>query len=273
MFRIGHKLARSVHRKFSVELSVDVSERDGIRYLHLGNDTIQSAMRVADPVALELRYTRAVMMFLLFMPEAKSMLSIGLGGASIAKYVHRYLPAVRQRVVEINPQVIQVARSHFSLPDDDERLQIIAGDGAEYIGSHPQTTDILLLDAYSSSGLPPGLCSQEFFDQCVAALTGNGILITNLWGSDKRFDSYLRRIEQSFSGRALALATGRPGNILVFGFQSAAYDLRWSSLRERAKALAATHEIEFLDFVELLRDRNACNNHRLFLGDYEREII
>ena len=45
MFRIGHRLARSIHRKFADEGSVDVSESDGVRYLHLGNDTIQSAMR------------------------------------------------------------------------------------------------------------------------------------------------------------------------------------------------------------------------------------
>jgi spermidine synthase len=62
MFRIGHKLSRSVHRKFSGDSSVDVSESDGIRYLHLGSDTVQSAMRVKDPTALELRYSRGVMM-------------------------------------------------------------------------------------------------------------------------------------------------------------------------------------------------------------------
>lgn len=266
MFRLGQRLARSVHRALAENGSVDVSERDGVRYLHLGSDTIQSAMRLKDPYALELRYTRAVMMFLLFRPQAASMLAIGLGGASIARYVHHHLPGLHQRIVEINPQVVHVARSHFLLPPDDARLQIIEGDGADYIRDHPETADVLLLDAYGSSGLPSGLGTQAFFDECAAALTREGMLIANLWGSDKRFGVYLQRIEQSFDGRVLVLATGRPGNILVFGFRAVPCDLRWNSLRERARALEAEHGIEFLDFVERLRERNACNHHRLFLG-------
>lgn len=272
MFRIGQRFARSIHRKFSDETSVDVSESDGIRYLHLGSDTVQSAMRIINPTALELRYTRGVMMFLLFAPKVKTMLGIGLGGASIARYMHHHLPHIHHRVVEINPQVINIARSHFALPDDDERLQIIEGDGAEYIASHPETADVLLLDAYGSHGLPEELSSQTFFDQCASALTGEGVLIANLWGSDKRFDVYLQRIEQSFDGRVLVLTTGKPGNILVFGFKREPDDLRWTSLRERAKALEAEHQVEFLEFVERLRDRNPCNRHRLFLDADQKEI-
>lgn len=271
MFRIGHRLARSIHRKFVDETSVDVSESDGVRYLHLGNDTVQSAMRINSPAALELRYTRAVMMFQLFMPQAKTLLGIGLGGGSVARYIHHHLPQIHQRVVEINPQVIRIARSHFALPQDDQRLQIIEGDGAEYIASHPETADVLFLDAYSSHGLPDELSTQMFFDHCASALAQEGLLIANLWGSDKRFDVYLQRIEQSFDGRVLVLVTGRPGNILVFGFKREPDDLRWASLRERAKALEAESQIEFLDFVEKLRERNSCSNHRLFLGVHQKE--
>ncbi|CAG0962117.1 spermidine synthase [Methylophilaceae bacterium] len=271
MFRIGHRIARSIHRKFSDEQSVDVSESDGVRYLHLGSDTVQSAMRINNPTSLELRYTRGVMMFLLFMPEAKSMLGIGLGGASIARYIHHHLPALHQRVVEINPQVINVARSHFALPDDDERLQVIEGDGAEYIRNHPDTADVLFLDAYGSDGLPQELSSQGFFDDCAAALHHDGVLISNLWGSDKRFDIYLQRIEQSFGGRVLVMPTGKPGNILVFGFRRGPNDLRWSTLRERARALESRHRIEFLEFVEALRDRNPSTSNRLLLDAMERE--
>lgn len=272
MFRVGQRLARSIHRKFADENSVDVSESDGVRYLHLGNDTIQSAMRIINPTALELRYTRGVMMFLLFAPKAKNMLGIGLGGGSIARYMHHHLPHIHQRIVEINPKVISIARSHFALPDDDERLQVIKGDGAEYIANHPETTDILFLDAYSTHGLPEEISAQAFFDQCADALTADGLLITNLWGSDKRFDLYLQRIEQSFDGRVLVLATGKPGNILVFGFKREPDDLRWSTLRERAKALEAKYQLEFLDFLERLRDRNPSSPHRLFLDANQKEI-
>ena len=43
----------------SREVSVEVSEKDGIRSLHLGSETVQSSMRLADPTELVLSYTRA----------------------------------------------------------------------------------------------------------------------------------------------------------------------------------------------------------------------
>ena len=75
----------------------------------------------------------------------------------------------------------------------------------------------------------------------------------------------LQRIEQSFSRRVLVMPTGRPGNIVVFGFRRAPADLRWNTLRERARALAEDYRIEFLEFVERLRDNNPNTSNRLTL--------
>lgn len=267
MFRMGLKIARSIHRNFGDETSVDVSESGGVRALHLGNDTIQSAMRIKAPYELELAYTRGMMAFLLFADDALQVLAIGLGGGSVPKYIHHYLPAITTTVLEINPRVIQIARSHFYLPDDDDRLRVIEGDGVTYLQQNPEDTQVLMIDAFDSYGIPDAMCTQAFFDTCAEAVTADdGLLVINLWGSDKNFDVYLQRIEQSFDGRVLMLPTGRPGNIVVFGFRRAPADLRWASLRERAKTLEAGHRIEFLQFVEKLREHNNSTSNRLMLG-------
>ena len=91
------------------------------------------------------------------------------------------------------------------------------------------------------------------------------VMAVNLWGSDKNFDVYLQRIEQSFSGKALILPTGRPGNVAVFGFKREPGDLRISSLRARAKELEKTHKIEFLQFVEKLAEHNESTSNRIFM--------
>ena len=77
-----------------------VSEERGVRHLHVGGEAIQSAMRLEDPFALELDYTRCMMAFLLFHAAPRRALMIGLGGGSLAKFFHRRLPALRTRVVE-----------------------------------------------------------------------------------------------------------------------------------------------------------------------------
>ena len=270
MFRSGNKFARSIHRHFGSEVSVDVSEVDGVRNLHLGNDTVQSAMRLKAPNALELAYTRGMMAYLLFGDKVERVLAIGLGGGSVPKYLHHHLPGVSTTVVEINPQVIRIARSHFALPDDDARLHVVEGDGVAYIESlqsvpEAQKPQVLMIDAFDSFGIPDAMCTQAFFDQCAAAMSMDGIFAINLWGSDKHFDVYLQRIEQSFSQRVLMLPTGRPGNIVVFGFRRMPADLRIASLRERARKLEETHKIEFLSFVEKLREHNQGTSHRLLL--------
>src|SRR5512146_2271879 len=110
--------------------SVEVSEEDGVRSLHLGGDAIQSSIRLDRPDELALDYTRAMMAFLLFQPLPRAVLMIGLGGGSMARSIHQRMPATHTTVVEINAKVLAAARSVFRFPADDERLQVDIADGA-----------------------------------------------------------------------------------------------------------------------------------------------
>src|SRR5512136_1411225 len=96
--------------------SVYISEKFGVRTLHIGSDTVQSAMRIARPLDLEVVYTRSMMAFLLFNPQPQNVHMIGLGGGSLAKFVYHHFPAARVTAVEVNPQVVAIARQYFLLP-------------------------------------------------------------------------------------------------------------------------------------------------------------
>jgi spermidine synthase len=259
---------RKIHKSVVDDNIVEVSESNGVRSLHLGSVTIQSSMKVNAPFDLELAYTRGMMGFLLFSDEIKQVLTIGLGGGSVPKYIWQFCPNITQTVVEINAQIINIARSHFAVPENDLRLQVLLGDGIAYLNNHPNSADCLMIDAFDSHGIPPDFCSQAFFDACESALTEAGIFAINLWGSDKKFDVYLQRIEQSFSNRTLMLPTGKPGNIVVFAFKKSV-DLKIAHLRDRAKQLQHNlqqpHKIEFLSFLEKLCEHNSHNNKQFFL--------
>ena len=259
------RIARFVSKALQDNPEVDVSEERGVRSLHLGSATIQSSMRVSAPYDLELTYTRGMMCFLLFSKTARSVLMVGLGGGSIPKFIHHYLPEFRTTVVELNPAVISAAHGQFLLPDDDERLKVLEGDGVEFIAEHPDSHDVLMLDAYDAKGLAPDLSSQAFYDSCHRALTDDGILVVNLWGSDKKFDVYLQRIEQSFDSAVLKLPTGRPGNIVVFAFKRHAGDLRMKSLLERAWRLQSDLKIEFSEFLNKLHEYNLHSETRIIV--------
>ena len=94
------------------------------RYLHFSPAHLQSVMRIDDPDALDLRYTKKMMGFLLFQPRPAHVMLLGLGGGSLAKYCYRHLPKARISVVEIDPHVIAL-REHFMIPKDDVRFRCL----------------------------------------------------------------------------------------------------------------------------------------------------
>jgi spermidine synthase len=247
---------RRIHKAVSELDTVEISEQDGVRFLHLGNDTVQSAMRLADPNALELSYTRSMLGFLLFAPLPGKALMLGLGGGSLARFLYHRTAVPRVTAVEINSQVIAAARSFFQLPDDDGRFQVIHADAAEYIQEQPGW-DVILLDGFDSGCQVEALATQDFYDHCARALSQNGILSVNLWGSDPQFDVYLKRIEIAFEGRIVCLPAERRGNVIVFGFAGVVQPTQWDALRNRAARLEADFGLEFSDFVDALRDLNA----------------
>lgn len=253
-----------IHKNVRDGNVVEVIEVDGVRSLYLGSITIQSSMRVKAPFALELAYSRGMMCFLLFTETVQHALSIGLGGGSVQKYIYANCPDIQQTVVEIYPQVIATAHSHFYVPADEPKLDIIEADGIAHLENNPNSADLLMIDAFDGQGIPPEFCSQTFFDTCEATLKPDGIFEINLWGSDKHFDVYLRRIEHSFNHRVLMMPTGKPGNIIVFGFKHR-QDILIAQLRTRAKALQETHAIDFMGFVDRLCDHNPHNKRQFFI--------
>lgn len=256
---------RRIHKAVTAGEVVDVSEQDGVRSLHLGSKTVQSSMRISAPNDLELAYTRSMMACLLFNPEPARFLMVGLGGGSLPKFIYNRLPAARTTAIELNPQVVAAARAYFFLPPDDGRLQVEVAEGGEYVAAHPDSADVLMVDGFDGVSLADSLVTQKFYDDCAAALSENGILAVNLWGSDKNFGAYQQRIETSFNGLTLCLPTEKHGNIVVFGFKRSPGSLRWDELRQRARELEAIYGLEFLKFVEALRSLNAHSEKRLLV--------
>ena len=252
-------------RRHGADASVEVSEENGVRYLHLGSSTIQSGMRIADPDELVLAYTRTMMAFLLFVPEPERIVSVGLGGGSVNKWLYRHFPRARQTVVELNPRVIAVARQYFGVPQDDARLEVIQADGARWVAEHPDSADLILVDGYDGEAQVAELTTAEFYEAAARALGGEGTLVVNLWGSDRHFNEYLLRVEAAFEGRVVCVPALQKGNIIVLAFNGRPAQTRWDELRDRARVLEQQYGLEFLRFVEVMKRLNPHTERRLLI--------
>lgn len=60
-------------------------------------------------------------------------LVIGLGGGGLLNYIQNCLKDVKMLAVEIDPEIVKVAREFFELADDKNRLEIVVGDGLKYL--------------------------------------------------------------------------------------------------------------------------------------------
>jgi spermidine synthase len=156
-----HPFRRRVRAAVDDMPEVEISEAGNIRSLHLGSETIQSSMDMDDPAELVLSYSRAMMAFLLWNDDPRHILQIGLGGGSFARFIDEYLPEAVSVAVDINPQVIAVARAFFKLPEEGDFFEIIEADGADYVKIFRGSTDAILVDGFDGLQIVDELTTED----------------------------------------------------------------------------------------------------------------
>ena len=198
-------------------MNIDISEEAGVRYLHFGSSWVQGAMRIARPFALELDYTRELMVPLLLNDAdwPRQVLQVGLGAASVTKFLHRHRPQARLTVVEIEPRVTAAARQFFKLPEDEERIAIHHADGADFIIATRQRYDLILVDGFDADARTGRLDTLPFYLDCRARLAGDGILAVNLLSRRRDFRASVRRLQEAFDGHAMAFPSCDSGNAIA----------------------------------------------------------
>jgi len=188
-----------------------VSTRGDRRTLEFKPGDIQSEMRLSRPDALVLPYTRAMMCFVVLAPRPRHIVMVGLGGGSLLKFCHRYLPGARITVLELRADVIAL-REQFGVPPDDARLRVLHADAAAWLAAcDAGTCDVLLVDGYDDAGLPPALASAVFYAHCRRALRPGGVLVANIFTYDPDYVTAQQRLARAFDG-ALCWLSGIAGN-------------------------------------------------------------
>jgi spermidine synthase len=244
--------------------SIAVSDARGVRSLHVGGEAIQSAMRLGEPYTLALDYTRCMMAFLLFHPEPREALMIGLGGGSLAKFFHRNFRQTSMRVIELDARVLAAAREHFHVPPDGPRFRVEIGDGVDAL--YPECCDTLVIDAFEDELHVPQLASAEFYDGAFLALREPGAMVVNFMNDDPKFDLTLQRLERAFGGAVIVLPALYDPNIIVFALRGVARTVEWKELRSRAEELESRLDLPFTRYLSRLRAMNRWTAAELIIS-------
>jgi spermidine synthase len=249
-----------IHQSHDDEGIIEVVDKEGERALHFGTHARQSSMLLADPNRLHSLYARAMMGVLLFNDNPRHVLMIGLGGGTIAKFLLHQFPQCQLKVVEFRSSVLKVARSHFGLPFDP-RLKIKIGCGAQHVMQqsrhHNELYDLIMVDAYDDTGMAPEVSSERFFDHCRTLLSKNGLLVINLWGTDKPlFQQVSWHMGRIFNWRMLFLPVRNRGNIIGFAFGDDCPKPSIKQLMIKAQQLEQRYQLDFPLYVQDFKRNN-----------------
>ena len=176
---------------------ITVNDEAGVRYLRL-DAYWQSGMDLADPRRTVFPYSDYLHLPLVFRPDARAVLFVGLGGGTAPRRFHEDYPQMTIDVVDIDPAVIDAATRFFGVPRD-ARMRLAATDGRLFVDRAASRYDVIILDAFLIDTIPFHLATREFFATARAHLTPGGVLASNVIGAlDGPRSGFFRAVYKTF---------------------------------------------------------------------------
>jgi spermidine synthase len=205
-------------KRSSYSTIVVTEDQDGLRTLSFGQGGArQSVVKVGDPDHIELPYVRAMLVSLAVVRDPARVLVVGLGGGTLPSFLRRHYPEATIDAVDIDPDVIEVAKSHFGFRED-ARMRAHVRDGREFIEEVAEPYDLIFLDAFSSDSIPRQLTTRQFLEAVRRALTPRGMVVANLWSqsSNPLYHPMVNTYHAVFE-RLYLLDVQGAGNVILFG--------------------------------------------------------
>ncbi len=114
--------------------------------------------------------------------DARRVLIIGAGDGGVLRRVLQHRIVERAVMVEIDAEVVRLARAHLPAIGgdawDDPRAELIIGDGVAHVAAAPDASvDVIIVDSTDPAGVGEALFSDAFYAQCARVLSPNGVIV------------------------------------------------------------------------------------------------
>lgn len=151
-----------------------------MRVMRIGNEFSSGMFLDSDELVFD--YTNYYDLARHFNPALSRTLMIGGAGYSYPKYFLSKYATATIDVVEIDPELTDIARKHFELAES-KRLSIIHADGRVFLNQSRAKYDAIFGDAFKSYSPPFHLTTKEAAKQMYEHLTDNGVVVMNIISS------------------------------------------------------------------------------------------
>jgi predicted membrane-bound spermidine synthase len=152
-----------------------------VKFMRINNES--SSAIFLDGDGLVFPYAHYYSLAEYFNPGFQSALLLGGAGYTYPDYFIKKYPDATIDVVEIDPELTQLAKEYFGLTDNP-RMQIFHEDGRTYINHTKKKYDVLYGDAYKSLyTIPWHLATLEAIQRTYDLLNDNGVVLVNIISS------------------------------------------------------------------------------------------
>jgi spermidine synthase len=224
---MGRAVAVSRRRRAARELIAAAGElavlqdadRPSGRLLRQG-EMDASYVDLADPRHLEFDYLRR-MRDVVLAAGARRVVHVGGAGCALARALAAAEPGHRQEVIELDGDVVELARRHLGLRRAPG-LKVRVGDGRAVLARRPDgSADAVLVDAFVGARVPRHLVTAEALADLarVARLAAVNVVDSRPMADAAAIAAGLRDAFPSAIalGSAQALAKRRSGNVVLVG--------------------------------------------------------
>ena len=185
--------------------------------------------------------------------DAKRVLIIGAGDGGVLRRVLMHNNVERAVMVEIDGEVIRLAKEHMpNIAGDawtNPRAEVIVGDGIDYVRTAPDGSfDAIIVDSTDPIGVGEVLFTDEFYMNAARVLSAGGLIVNQcgvpFMQADELRDTSLRR--RKFFGHVGAYVAAVPtyvGGFMTLGFaakQAGLDQVPVETIRARAAAAGIT---------------------------------
>lgn len=199
----------------------------------------ESAMKLSDPGALTVEYTRYMTLGIAYPPKLERILEIGLGGGRTVSYLKAALPDTAILTAEIDKDVVDLAKKYFKFTESASMRAVVA-DGRSFLMRDNDKWDVILIDAYRGPFVPFHLLTKEFYTLVKSRLAPGGVVVQNIEPSTMLFDSATATLNSVFP--SVDLYEGG-GNVVAIGYDGPS--LRQADLLARAAKVQERYNLRY----------------------------
>lgn len=220
-------------------------EADGMRVLRFERGGArQSITKPGEPEYLGFAYTKVAFVGLALTEEPRRIMVVGIGGGTMPMFLRKYYPNATIDAVDIDPDVVHVAKQYFGFRED-EKLKAHVGDGRAFIENTREPYDVIFLDAFGTRNVPPHLTTIEFMRAVRRAVKPGGVVVGNIWGrgANRLYDDMVRTYQEAFDELYMLDVPGTTNKILLALPRRQALDRL--TLAARARKTGAVRGFQF----------------------------